>query len=71
MHNRGTQVEFNMTKYEVIKKEIKEQHKKREKEKKRRKFLHLLTYFLTSYTIQFFDETKYAEKKLFRRLGGL
>ena len=25
MHNRGTQVEFNMTKYEVIKKEIKEQ----------------------------------------------
>lgn len=28
------------------------------KEKKRRKFLHLLTYFLTSDTIQFFDETK-------------
>ena len=27
-------------------------------EKKRRKFLHLLTYFLTSDTIQFFDETK-------------
>ena len=25
MHNRGTQVEFNMTKYEVIKNEIKEQ----------------------------------------------
>lgn len=28
------------------------------KEKKRRKFLHLLTYFLTSDTIRFFDETK-------------
>ena len=28
------------------------------KEKKRRKFLHLLTYFFMSYTIQFFDEIK-------------
>lgn len=28
------------------------------KEKKRRKFLHLLTYFLTSDTIRFLDETK-------------